>query len=100
MDATAISTALCLIGILSFLLGRRSIHGSGVPGTNGNNGSARDLEQRAAEDNRQLADAERGTADTIREQAEDIGRAESNVKTAGNLIKRGKEILANHSPDK
>lgn len=100
MDATVIGIALCLIGILSFLLGRRSIHGSGVSGTGRDNGSARDLEQRAAEDNRQLADAERGTADTVREQAEDIGRAESNVKTAGDLIKRGKEILANCHTDK
>ena len=82
--------------IFSFLLGRCSTHGSGISGADGGTESARDLEQRAAEDNRQLGDAERRTADTIREQAGDIGRAKSNSEKAGELIKKGKEILLDH----
>lgn len=100
MNATTIGIALGLIGIIAFVLGRSSAHGSRSSGVSGDTGSARDLERRAEADNRELADAERGTAETIREQAGDIERAGENATAAGALIKRGKEILNAHNNSK
>lgn len=100
MDASTCIILCFVIGLVSYILGRRGTHGSGLSGTDGNNGSARDLEQRAAADNRRLADEERGTADTIREQAEDIGRAGENAKSAEDLIKKGKAILDSYRDTK
>lgn len=107
MDASTCIILCFVIGLVSYILGRRGTHGSGLSRTDGNNGSARDLEQRAEADNRRLADEERGTADTVREaagtirdQAEDIGRAGENVKSAEDLIKKGKAILDSYRDTK
>lgn len=106
---------LCFVvgGIISLILeSRRGTKRSGLSGTDQHNdttdGLIREAEreaERAAGNNRELADAERRTAEIIAEQAETIGRAAGNNrelaednKTITELIQRGKEILDAHKP--
>lgn len=86
MNEAAISIALCLIGVLSFLLGRCSVHRQSVSGTGTDNGSARDIEQRTEDLAQRAGELEQ------REVANNQ-RAADNNQQAEELINRGKEIL-------
>lgn len=95
-EATGVLLWIAIIVVCSlafYLLGRRHNDGSGLSGTESSNGSVGECNKRARDNNQQLEDAERETADTIREQGADIARADDLNKSARDLVQKGKEIL-------
>lgn len=63
-------------------------------GTGSDTGSVGDNIEAARRRNNELKDAERATADRLREQAESIERAGSNNKDAQQLVQKAKHILS------
>lgn len=87
-----------VIVVASYIFGRYFNRRSGS-GNGSNTDPVRDGIERAGDTNKQLAEAERRTADGLREQAETIGRAGQDNRDAQQLIQRAKKILssAKHS---
>ncbi len=82
-----------IIVVASYIFGRYFNRRSGG-GTGPNNDSVRDGIKRAGDTNKQLAEAERRTADGLREQAETIERAGRDNKDAQELVSKAKHILS------
>ena len=70
-----------------------------IPGAQSDAQRARELNERAADNNRQLTEAERAAADIIGQQGTDIGRAAEANRRAAALINKARNILdsAHHS---
>ena len=62
-----------------------------------NSERARDLNERAGEDNRSLGEKERRTQELIERQADDYRTAERNNRRAKELIGKAKDILADNN---
>lgn len=97
---------VCLCWIIALVL-FFAIKYFGKRGTAADSKRAEELERRAADNNSELAEAERRTREAIeaaraanresdrviREQAEDNNRAEANNRRASELLKRAEEIV-------
>ena len=81
-----------IIVVASYIFGRYFNRRSGS-GTGPNTDPVRDGIKRAGDTNKQLAEAERRTADGLREQAETIERAGQDNRDAQQLVQRAKKIL-------
>lgn len=70
-----------------------------IPGTQSDAQRARELDERAADNNRQLTEAERAATGIIGQQEVDIGRAAEANRRAAALIDKARNILdsAHHS---
>lgn len=84
---------ICVLLLIIFIICRYLAHGSTDSGVAGDIQSVGDSQQRAADDNRELKDAEQRATGTIKQQAEDIRRAEELAQSIAGLIQKGKDIL-------
>ena len=87
-----------VIGIISIgasVWGIRQCHAirRTVPGAQSDAQRARELNERATDNNRQLTESERAAADLIGQQETDIGRAAEANRRAAALIDKARNIL-------
>lgn len=95
MDETVVGIVLMAIGVaISIFVCRRGPNGSTGSGTGSDTGSVGDHIKDAGQRNSDLEDAERATADRLREQAEAIERAGNDNKDAQQLVQKAKHILS------
>ena len=94
MNEAVIGIVLMALGIaITIFVSRCDSDGRAGSGTESNTGSVRDNIEAARRRNSDLEDAERATAERLREQAESIERAGSNNKDAQQLVQKAKHIL-------
>lgn len=87
-----ICTAIVVFGVLWFICRRNSDRRTGS-GDGRNADPVRDNIEDAGRRNNELKDAERATSGRLREQAETIGRAGQNNQDAQQLVQKAKHIL-------
>ena len=98
MNETADFIVSIVIGIISIgtavwgIWQRHAIRRT-IPGAQSDTQRARELNERAADNNRQLTEAERAATDIIGQQEADIGRAAEANRRAAALIDKARNIL-------
>lgn len=94
MDETIVGIVLMAVGVVvAIFVCRCNPDGRTGSGTGPDTGSVRDNIKDAGRRNSDLEDAERATADRLREQAEAIERADRSNKDAQQLVQKAKRIL-------
>lgn len=94
MNEAIIGIVFMALGIaIAIFVCRCDPDGRAGTGTGPDTGSVGDNIEAAGRRNRDLEDAERATAERLREQAESIERAGSNNKDAQQLVQKAKHIL-------
>lgn len=95
MNEAVIGIILMAVGIVcAIFVCRRGSNGSTGSGTGSDTGSVREHIEAAGRRNSDLEEAERATADRLREQAETIERAGRNNQDAQQLVQKAKHILS------